>query len=161
DYGQEAAPDLLLEKAYSGIPNDVARLRGARFVSVAETSDGSKYDEGKIKKLTGEDKLSARFMRGEFFDFYPTHKLWLISNHKPTIKGTDFAIWRRIKLIPFEVTFPPEKQDHGLQEKLRQELPGILAWAVSGCIEWQMNGLQEPEEVKGATDDYRVEMDTV
>lgn len=161
DYAQEAAPDLLLEKKFTGIPNDIARLRGARSVIVTETSDGKRFDEGLIKRLTGGDKIAARFLHGEFFEFDPTHKLWLISNHKPVIKGIDYAIWRRINLIPFEVTFPKEKQDKELPAKLLKELPGILAWAVRGCLEWQQIGLAPPEKVKFATEEYKTEMDAV
>ncbi len=161
DYAQEAAPDLLLDKQYSGIPNDIARLRGARFVTVTETADNRKFDEGLIKRLTGGDRITARFLRAEFFEFDPTHKLWLISNHKPIIKGVDLAIWRRIKLIPFEMTFLPHQQDRNLSAKLREELAGILAWAVRGSLEWQQIGLAEPEEVKAATDNYKTEMDVV
>ena len=91
----------------------------------------------------------------------PIHKLWIAVNHKPVIKGTDFAIWRRIRLIPFEVTFPPERQDKQLDEKLRAELSGILNWAVKGCLEWQRNGLEPPEAVTNATEAYRIESDMI
>ena len=161
DYAQEAAPDMLLEKRFSGIPNDLARLRGARFVSVTETSDGRRFDEGIIKRLTGGDRITARFLKAEYFEFEPSHKLWLISNHKPIIKGQDFAIWRRIKLIPFEVIFADHEQDKSLPDKLKEELPGILAWAVRGCLDWQQVGLNEPDEVKIATGCYKSEMDVV
>lgn len=136
DYAQEAAPDLLLEKKFTGIPNDIARLRGARLVTVTETSNGRRFDEGLIKRLTGGDKITARYLHGEFFEFDPSHKLWLISNHKPIIKGADYAIWRWINLIPFEITFPKEKQDKELPAKLLKEVSGILAWCVQGCFEW-------------------------
>jgi len=161
DYAQEAAPGLLLEKTFAGIPNDIARLRGARFVTVTETAANRAVDEGFIKRSTGGDRVAARFLHGEYFEFPPTHKLWLISNHKPIIRGQDYAIWRRIKLVPFEVTFKPADQDRDLPNKLRDELPGILAWAVRGCLEWQRIGLREPAEVQMATDIYKTEMDTV
>jgi putative DNA primase/helicase len=98
-------------------------------------------------------------MRGEFFDFMPTHKLWLATNHKPIIRGTDKAIWDRIRLIPFNIAIPEEKQDKHLVDKLIVEAPGILKWAVEGCLEWQKGGLGTPEEVKEATNQYRNEMD--
>jgi phage/plasmid-associated DNA primase len=100
-------------------------------------------------------------MRAEWFDFKPTHKLWLSTNHKPEIRGTDAAIWRRIRLVPWVVTIPPAEQDKRLAAKLRDELPGILAWIVQGCLEWRREGLQPPDEVKRATGRYRAEMDVL
>lgn len=100
-------------------------------------------------------------MREDFWEFAPTHKVFLGANHKPEIRGTDHAIWRQIKLIPFEITTPKAEQDPKLSEKLRDELPGILAWAVRGCLDWQSNGLGEPEEVTAATEGYRSEMDVL
>jgi putative DNA primase/helicase len=100
-------------------------------------------------------------MRAEWFDFKPTHKLWLSTNHKPEIRGTDAAIWRRIRLVPWSVTIPQDEQDKGLPAKLRAELPGVLAWIVQGCLEWQRIGLQPPDEVRRATGRYRAEMDVL
>jgi putative DNA primase/helicase len=114
-----------------------------------------------VKDLTGGDSITARFMRAEFFDFKPTHKLWLSTNHKPEIRGTDTAIWRRIRLIPFTETIPPKEQDKRLPDKLRKERAGILQWAVEGCLEWQREGLQAPDEVRKATRAYRAEMDVI
>jgi putative DNA primase/helicase len=114
-----------------------------------------------VKDLTGQDTVTARFMRAEFFDFPPTHKLWLSTNHKPEIRGTDTAIWRRIRLIPWSVTIPPEEQEKRLPATLRRELAGILAWAVRGCLEWQREGLRAPDEVRRATSEYRAEMDVL
>jgi len=111
--------------------------------------------------MTGGDTLSARFLHQEWFDFKPTHKIFLGTNHKPMIRGTDNAIWRRIKLVPFEVTIPENERDLQLAEKLKAELPGILAWAVKGCLDWKKQGLGTPDEVKTATEDYRNEMDTL
>ena len=111
--------------------------------------------------MTGGDTLSARFLHQEWFDFTPTHKIFLGTNHKPVIKGTDHAIWRRIKLVPFEVTIPEDEWDLRLAEKLKAELPGILAWAVEGCLEWREKGLGMPEEVKSATENCRNEMDSL
>jgi len=149
----------LMAKKYEGIPNDVAQLKGARFVTAAESGVSQRFDEGLIKQLTGNDKVEARFMRSEWFSFMPTHKLWLATNHKPIIKGTDKAIWDRIRLIPFDVGIPEEKQDKHLAEKLMKKAEGILAWAVRGCLSWQQNGLGTPSKVKKATATYREEMD--
>ena len=111
--------------------------------------------------MTGGDTMTARFMRAEFFEFDPEFKIWLATNHKPTIRGTDYAIWRRIRLIPFTVTIPEAEQDAALLDKLTAELPGILAWAVRGCLDWQTNGLGAPSEVTSATQEYRDEMDVL
>jgi phage/plasmid-associated DNA primase len=148
-------------KRSGGVPNDVARLKGARFVTASETEEGRRLAESLVKDLTGQDTISARFMWAEWFDFKPTHALHLSTNHKPEIRGTDPAIWRRIRLIPWAVTIPPAEQDRRLAEKLRGELPGVLAWIVRGCLEWQREGLQAPEEVRQATKAYRAEMDVL
>lgn len=110
-----------------------------------------------VKQLTGGDTITARFLYGEFFDFKPEFKLWLACNHKPNIKGTDHAIWRRIKLIPFNVKIPKEKRilKSKVMEMFTKEFPGILAWAVQGSLEWRRGGLQTPEEVQNATNHYR------
>lgn len=162
DYAQEAAPDTLLHRAERNATNDLARLKGARFVTSTETGEDKRLDENRIKQLTGGDRITARFLYAENFEFYPTHTLWLISNNKPIIRGQDHAIWRRVKLIPFEVTFKEGDRDYDLPEKLKAELPGILAWAVRGCLAWQKDGkLIEPDEVVLATAEYKVEMDNV
>lgn len=145
----------------SAVRNDIARLRGARFVSAIETEAGEHLHESLVKQITGEDRISARFLYQEFFEFEPRFKVFLAANHKPVIKGTDHAIWRRIKLIPFNVTIPEEEQDHRLREKLKEELPGILSWALQGCLEWRLNGLGSPDEVRRATAAYREEMDPI
>ncbi|MBI4470950.1 MAG: primase C-terminal domain-containing protein [Acidobacteria bacterium] len=159
DYALTTPSETLLKKRQSGIPNDIAALRGARFVTASETADGRRLDEARIKDLTGGDTISARFMHGEFFQFKPVCKVWLSTNHKPVIRGTDNAIWRRIRLIPFDVTIPEDEQDKSLPDKLKQEAPGILAWAVGGAEEWFNFGLGLPDEVTGATRSYRAEMD--
>lgn len=161
DYGLVASPDLIMARRHGGIPNDVARLRGVRLAVMNETSQGSRFDEAKLKDLTGGDTLSARFLREEYFDFKPTHKLVIRGNHKPTIHGTDDGIWRRLRLVPFNVAIPAERQDPHLLDKLRDELPGILAWAVRGCLEWQRNGLKPPAIVTDAVSRYREESDTL
>ncbi len=144
-----------------GIPNDVARLAGARVVAVSETAEGQRLNESLVKDLTGGDTVTARFLHREFFDFRPEFKLWIRGNHHPQIRGTDDGIWRRIHLIPFTVQIREGERDKGLTDKLREELPGILAWAVKGCLEWQRTGLRAPVEVLNAVQGYRKEMDTL
>ncbi|MDP8952545.1 MAG: phage/plasmid primase, P4 family, partial [Actinomycetota bacterium] len=159
-YGKQAAPDLLMAK-HGAHPTELADLFGARLVAAQETEDGRRLAEGLVKQLTGGDRIKARYMRQDFWEFDPTHKVWLATNHKPEIRGTDHAIWRRIRLIPFDVIIPKEEQDPRLPEKLRSELPGILAWAIEGCLAWQREGLGEPPEVRAATEGYRAEQDVL
>jgi putative DNA primase/helicase len=161
DYALRTPTETLLVKRGGGVPNDVARLKGARFVTASETEEGRRLAESLVKDLTGQDSISARFMRAEWFDFKPTHALHLSTNHKPEIRGTDPAIWRRIRLIPWAVTIPLAEQDRKLAEKLRDELPGVLAWIIRGCSEWLRLGLKAPEEVRHATRAYRSEMDVL
>jgi putative DNA primase/helicase len=161
DYATVAASDVLLARRRDEHPASVAVLEGARFVAAFETDDGRRLAEGLVKQLTGGDKVSARKMRENPHAFTPRFKLFLACNHKPVIKGTDKAIWRRIKLIPFTVTIPDAEQDKDLPDRLRAELPGILAWAVQGCLEWQRDGLNPPQDVTDATATYRDEMDLV
>jgi putative DNA primase/helicase len=118
-------------------------------------------DETVIKQLTGGDSISARFLYGEHFEFTPQFKIWLGTNHKPTIRGRDEGIWRRIKVIPFIVSIPLEQQDHNLRDKLKQEASGILNWALEGLAQWQAKGLDEPELVKDATKEYRTDQDVL
>ncbi|MDW7730682.1 MAG: phage/plasmid primase, P4 family [Bacillota bacterium] len=155
---------LLLKKWGDGIPSDIARLKGARFVYASETGQGRRLNESRIKELTGDkDTLVGRFLHREYFEFVPSFKLWLHTNHKPTIRGTDNAIWDRIKLIPFEVRIPDEmvKPRREVDNVLEAERPGILAWAVKGCLDWQREGLTTPEAVKRGTDEYREESDVL
>lgn len=161
DYAMRTPTETLMVRRGSEIPNDIARLKGVRFVSASESEEGQRLAEARIKDITGGDMISARFMRGEFFDFLPSFKLWLATNHKPVIRGTDNAIWDRIKLIPFRVRIPDSKQDKHLREKLAAEAPGILAWAVQGCLAWQRDGLGDPVKVREATKGYRAEMDVL
>ncbi|MFH1682143.1 MAG: phage/plasmid primase, P4 family [Candidatus Eisenbacteria bacterium] len=159
-YALEAAPDLLLVKRGETHPTERADLRGMRFVSTVEVEDGRRFAEVAVKSLTGRDPVRARRMREDFSEFLPTHKLFLAANHKPEIRGTDRAIWRRIHLVPFEVSFEG-KEDRDLPEKLRRERAGILAWLVSGCLQWQRLGLAPPPEVLAAVESYRADMDTL
>src|SRR5215203_3280612 len=160
DYGMQAAPDLLVAKKGSH-PTELADLFGMRFVASIEVEDGSRRAESLVKQLTGGDRVKARRMRQDFWEFEPTHKVLMACNHKPQVRGTDNAIWRRIKLVPFTEIIPPAAQDKQLPEKLRDELPGILAWAVEGCLEWRRGGLRAPVKVRQATGAYKAEMDVL
>ena len=165
DYAAGTNPETFMAKREGGIPNDVAALDGPRFVMASETKENKPLDEQVVKGVTGRDDevRNARFMRGEWFDFVPQLTAWLLTNHKPIIKGTDKGIWRRIRLIPFLHDFEADpNKDKGFGAKLAAtELEGVLAWAVRGCMEWQAGGLQEPEGVIEATNEYRAEMDIV
>lgn len=161
DYAIVSSPQLIMDRKHAGIPNDVARLRGIRVALMNETSQGSSFDEAKLKDLTGSDSLTGRFLHAEYFDFAPTHKLIVRGNHKPSISGTDEGIWRRLRLIPFVVQIPKSEQDKDLTMKLRAELPGILAWAVKGCLAWQHDGLMPPAVILDAVQRYRSESDTL
>jgi putative DNA primase/helicase len=161
EYAVSTRPETFMVKTGDTIPNDVAQLKGARLVIAVEAEAGHRLAEGLIKQATGGDRLTARFMRAEYFTFEPTFKIFLASNHRPTVRGTDHAIWRRIKLLPFSVTIPDDQQDRHLVDKLKAELAGVLAWAVRGCLAWQKQGLGEPEEVRAATERYRVDMDVL
>lgn len=160
-YARQAAPELLLAKTNETHPTEQADLFGCRFAVCTEIEAGRALAEVTVKQLTGGDRIKARRMREDFWSFAPTHKIWIAANHKPTVKGTDHAIWRRIRLIPFDVTIPPSERDPKLPEKLRAELPGILAWAVRGCLAWQRDGLAAPAEVRAATEAYREEQDVI
>ena len=160
DYATQAAPELLTV-GNDRHPTELADLRGKRLVASIEIDDGKRLAEGLVKQLTGGDKVKARYMRQDFFQFDPTHKLFLVANHKPIVRGTDHAIWRRICLIPFDVTIPEAEQDKALPAKLLMELPGILAWAVQGCRAWQATGLNVPDAVKVATETYKNESDII
>ena len=161
DYAKPAAPDLLLRKRGESHPTGVADLMGARFVSSVEADDGKKLDEALVKRLTGRDTIKARFMAQDFFQFEPSHKLFLAVNHKPEVEGRDQGIWRRIRLIPFEVEIAEDEQDAKLLDKLLQEGEAILAWAIRGCLDWQKEGLGIPAAVKDASQAYREESDVI
>lgn len=161
DYARQTPTETLLVQRGDGARNDLARLQGARFVSAVEVEGGRRLAEALVKQLTGGDTVTARFLYGEHFEFQPLFKLWLAVNHKPGVEGTDHAIWRRIHLLPFTVTIPAAEQDKRLSEKLQGELPGILRWAVEGCLAWLREGLEPPSAVNRATGDYRAEMDII
>lgn len=159
-YSSNAQPETIMMKKFGdSTGSDIARLKGARFVTSEEPTEGVRLNEGLIKQLTGGTKITCRFLYGDEFEYRPEFKIWLATNHKPIIRGTDFGIWRRIKLIPFEVNIPKEKVDKDLPAKLRKEFPQILRWAVEGCIKWRENGITEPNCVKSAVKEYKQEMD--
>lgn len=154
DYAANAPMDTFMETRSDRHPTDLAGLRGARFVASIETEQGRRWNESKIKTITGGDKVSARFMRQDFFEYTPHFKLVIAGNHKPSIRNVDEAMKRRLHLIPFTVTIPPERRDGKLTEKLLQERDGILAWALEGCLLWQQSGLKQPQSVMDATEEY-------
>jgi putative DNA primase/helicase len=161
DYaGQIPIDSLMTKKGDGGVPNDIAQLNGRRFVTSSEGEQGKRLAEAKLKLITGMGKLQARFLFHELFEFEPTFKIFIDSNHKPEVRGTDNAIWNRLKLIPFDVSIPKEEQDKHLLEKLKAEAPGILNWAVRGCSDWKKNGLNPPTSIQAASAEYRDEMDT-
>lgn len=160
-YSRNIRADSLMVKQQSGVNNDIAALDGARFVTSSEPNEGFRFDEGLIKQLTGGDKITARFLYGEDFDFHPKFKLWVSSNHKPIIRGTDDGIWRRMVLIPFLVQIPEHKMDKDLKYKLLREAPAILDWALEGALLWQKEGLEMPDSIKQASQSYRQEMDVL
>jgi len=161
DYGTQADPRVLMvrEKENGGPTPELARLAGARFVATSEAEDGQRFAEAQIKLMTGSDPITARFLHRNQFEFVPQYTIWFSTNHKPVVRGNDHGIWRRIHLIPFSVTIPSHEQDKHLERKLRAEFPGILNWALDGCLEWQRNGLRLPEVVSAATQEYRDDMD--
>lgn len=154
DYATNAPMDTFMETKTDKHPTDVAGLRGARLVTAIEVEKGRRWAEAKIKSLTGGDKICARFMRQDFFDYKPQFKLVIAGNNKPAIRDVDEAMKRRLHLIPFTVTIPPEKRDHTLSEQLIAERDGILRWALDGCLEWQQIGLKPPACVMSATEEY-------
>ena len=154
DYAANAPMETFMESRNDRHPTDLAGLRGARFVSSIETEQGRRWNESKVKAITGGDKISARFMRQDFFEYVPQFKLVIAGNHKPSIRNVDEAMKRRLHLIPFTVTIPPEKRDGKLTEKLLKERDGILAWAIEGCSHWQRHGLNPPACVVSATEEY-------
>jgi putative DNA primase/helicase len=161
DYAIVAPPGLLTVKAGERHPTELADLFNKRLVVDSETAEGAQFNENLVKQLTGGDKIRARRMREDFWEFDPTHKILMCTNHKPEIRETKNAIWRRVKLVPFNVTIPEDRQDANLPDRLRSEYPGILAWCVEGCLEWQELGLEVPTAVEDATKEYRRESDVI
>ena len=171
DYTSAAPPNLLMEKKTDSHPTELAGLFGRRLVVAQETNQGARLAEGIVKQLTGGDKLQVRRMREDFWEFDPTHKLILCTNHKPRVRGNDHAIWRRLLLVPFSVTFwnpengetgePKFRRDNTLRDKLLAEAPGILARLVQACLDWQRDGLNVPDSVRAATTGYKSDSDVI
>jgi putative DNA primase/helicase len=154
DYAKAAPIETFIASTTESHPTDLAGLQSARLVTATETEDGRRWAENKIKALTGGDRISARFMRCDFFEFFPQFKIAIQGNHRPGLRSVDEAIRSRMNLIPFAVTIPFAKRDSRLLEKLRAEWPGILAWAIEGCLAWQRFGLAPPKAVSAATETY-------
>ena len=161
DYHRVAPIETFTASHQDRHPTELARLRGGRLVTAVETEEGRRWAESRIKSLTGGDKIAAHFMRQDFFEFTPQFKLLIAGNHKPGLRSVDEAIRRRFHLIPFTVTIPPADRDSDLVEKLKAEWPGILAWAIEGCLAWQSNGLAAPVAVTSATAAYLEAEDAV
>lgn len=162
DYASNIQPETLMIRSQNSSANsDIARLKGARLVTSVEPNEGVRLNEGLLKQLTGDDVVTARKLYGEEFEFKPEFKLWMATNHKPIIRGTDTGIWRRIHMIPFTVSIPEEKVDRKLKDKLMQEIEGIFRWCLEGVRMYNAEGLNKPSEVAQAVEQYRDEMDTI
>jgi putative DNA primase/helicase len=161
DYHKTAPIETFTASNVDRHPTDLAMLRGARLVTATETEEGRQWAESRIKSLTGGDRVSARFMRQDFFEFMPQFKLFIAGNHRPGLRSVDEAIRRRFHLIPFAVTIPAEQRDSELTEKMKAEWPGILAWIIEGCLVWQSDGLAAPQAVTAATAEYLESEDAI
>ena len=163
DYAANIQPETIMvrKNAGSAINSDIARLKGARFVTSAEPDEAARLNEGLVKQLTGGDAVTARKLYAEEFEFKPEFKLWMATNHKPIIRGTDTGIWRRIHIIPFNVQIPDNKVDRNLIHKLKAEMTSIFRWILDGCALWQSEGLKMPRAVLDMVREYRREMDVV
>jgi len=161
DYATEAAGETFLLDSKKGraTDNKLADLRGARLVSSSESGEERRLDETLVKRVSGGDELTANHLYRETFRFHAQFKLWLATNHRPEIRGVDDGVWRRLRLIPFNVTIPPERREGDLPEQLRAEASGILSWAVQGCLDWQKFGLQAPAAVSACTAEWRATED--
>ena len=161
DYASVAPMTTFMASHTDQHPTDLAMLRGVRLVIAQETEVGRQWAEAKIKSITGGDPITARFMRQDFFTYTPQFKLVIVGNPKPTLRNVDEAIRRRMHLVPFTVTIPPEERDKELFDKLKPGWPGILRWAVDGSLEWQRAGLAPPPAIIAATDEYLAEEDAL
>lgn len=161
DYAQRLPNESLLVHRQGSIPNDIARLKGVRIAVASETREGDRLDDARVKILASNDPITARFLHGEFFDFYPMHTLFLMTNYLPSARGDDHALWDRIHVVPFEVRIGDDELDRSLFQKLLDEASGILNWLIQGCQEWQRIGLAPPSAVVGATAAYRGQSDIV
>jgi putative DNA primase/helicase len=160
DHALTSAFDTFTRQRDGGPRNDLARLHRARLVTASESAEGRRLDEATVKEITGGDRVAARFLYGEHFEFVPRFKLILVSNHRPRVDADDDAVWRRLRLVPFEQSFEG-REDRELGTKLEAELSGILTWAVRGCLEWQRTGLGQAAAVVRATAEYRRDEDTL
>lgn len=161
DYGRRVAAGTFLSSHTERHPTDLASLRGARLAIASELPRGKCWDEAVIKDLTGGDRMTARFMRQDFFEFDPQLTLMVAGNVQPSFRGVDTAIRSRVVLVPFNVTFPPERQNHDLPKELAKEAPAILRWCIDGAIAWQRRGLDVPERLRQASQDYFDEEDII
>ena len=162
-YAPAADANLLVErKTPGGATEEVARLKGRRFVAVNETSESDQLNESRVKFVTSQDMITARPLYGHLFDFYPTHKTFVTTNHKPIVRGTDEGIWRRVNLIPFTTAIPAAAVEKDFRERyLLPELSGILNWALVGLVAYLRDGLDPPDQVLASTQEYRADMDVV
>lgn len=161
EYARVAAMETFMASAVERHPTELAALQGARLVTAVETEDGRRWAEAKLKALTGGEKIAARMMRQDYFEYTPQFKLVIAGNHKPGLRNVDEAIKRRLYLVPLTVTIPPAERDPELLERLKSQWSGILAWAVEGCLAWQREGLNPPRAVRSATVEYLENEDTV
>lgn len=163
DYATNIQPETIMVKSSQGnaINSDIARLKGARLVTSVEPNEGVRINEGLLKQLTGDDTVTARKLYSEEFEFKPEFKLWMATNHKPIIRGTDTGIWRRIHMIPFTVQISEDKVDKKLKYKLKAEMPAIFKWCIDGCLLYQQEGLKMPKAVLESVREYRREMDVI
>ena len=159
-YAKTIKPETLMQKENSSALNtEIAAICGARLVKTSEIDEGKRLSESLVKQLTGGDTISTRFLFGKDFEYEPTYKVWISTNHKPKIYGDDNGIWRRICLIPFEVKITDDKKDVDLDLKLKKEIQGIFNWALEGLIQWKQDGLKPPQKVYSATNEYRLQED--
>jgi putative DNA primase/helicase len=161
DYHRTAPIETFAASHTDRHPTELADLRGARLVTANETEEGRRWAESRINMLTGGDRVRARFMRQDLFEFTPQLKLVISGNHKPSLRSVNEAARRRFNLIPFTVTIPAEERDKDLSDKLKAEWPGILQWMIDGCVDWQERGLAPPEVITAATTAYLDAQDTV
>ena len=161
DYAGTIPMQGLMEQKYGSQTNDLAHLFGKRLAVASEGENGQRLAESKIKAMTGGDRISCRPLYGNLFEYVPEFKLWLGTNELPTISGNNEAIWRRIMVVDFPITIAPEQQDKRLADRLFSELPGILEWAMQGCIEWREIGLAPPASVLESTQAYREDNDSI
>jgi putative DNA primase/helicase len=161
DYAQVASMDTFTTTHNPTHPTDLAKLRGARLVTATETEEGHRWNEAKLKQITGGDRITARFMRQDFFEYTPQFKPMISGNHRPSLRNVDVAMRRRFQLVPFTVTIPQDKRIYGFADTLCIEWGGVLQWAVEGCLAWQRDGLQPPRAVTKATKNYLEDQDVL